>query len=144
MAQPVYATVDDLTDFMAPDTPPTNAAKLLRVASRRVDTLLIGAVYPVDDAGRPTDTDHMEALRDAACAQAEFATGWQQQTGGDSTGAKRRPTAVTVGQVSYSYGGRPSSGGSGSADDDTRVPTSSEVVDILRLAGLLPVTPITY
>ncbi|PRX91981.1 hypothetical protein [Allonocardiopsis opalescens] len=140
----VYATVEEFTAWLAPDPAPANAARLLRQASGRVDELLIGACYDTDTAGMPTAAPIVEALRDATCAQAEFTAAWVA-SGGDSTGARRRPTAVTVGQVSYTYGGRSSSGstGSGAAAAD-RVPDAPEAVTILRLAGLLPVTPITY
>lgn len=67
MARPVYATTADYQTWTG-TTPPADIASRLSRASRRLDRLLVTAVYDVGDDGAPTDTDVAEAFRDAVCA----------------------------------------------------------------------------
>lgn len=62
----LYATVDDLAAWLAPDPVPDTAARLLVQASRRVDRALHGAYYDI------TDPDVVEALREATVCQAHW------------------------------------------------------------------------
>lgn len=59
-----YATVSDLTEWLAPEAVPANAARLLRSASFRVAAAC--EISPYGD----TPVDAGDALRDATCAQA--------------------------------------------------------------------------
>lgn len=71
---PVYATVDDYTDYMGipnAEFPPRFMAR----ASAMIDKALVGAIYPTDVNGLPTGTDVTgrllaDVFRDATCAQA--------------------------------------------------------------------------
>lgn len=93
-----YATAAELaaSDFLSADLVlPSSAeqARLLSRASRLLDaTVLMQAVYTVDDDGDPTDTDVIAALRDAACAQAA----WWLETG-DEQGVSAHLTGVNSG-----------------------------------------------
>lgn len=73
MAQRVYATLADFTDFLDPLTPPPGSERMLREASREIDQMLLSSVYDTDEDGYPTDVDAVEALKEATCAQAEYA-----------------------------------------------------------------------
>lgn len=68
----VYATTTDYANALL-TAPPAGARRALRAASRVVDEMLLTAVYPVDDDGMPTEAGHIIALREATCAQAEYA-----------------------------------------------------------------------
>lgn len=76
-----YATTGQLAVWLDA-APPPRARLLLRRATIEVDQLLRTAVYPVDDAGLPTDPAVARALADAVCAQVEW---WGEV--GDSVGS---------------------------------------------------------
>lgn len=119
-----YATSGDLADYLG-TAPPAGARRLLVQATRRVDELLIAAVYPVDGDGMPTDPRVAEALRDATCAQ----VAWFVELGDEQgSGAAERYSMVRIGDVQLS-------GGSASAGADGRF--APDTVRILRGAGLL-------
>lgn len=126
-----YATLSDLTAWLGATPDDTaNATRLLTVASRRMDSVLIGAVYDVDDDGLPTDTDVAAVLRDAVCAQVE----WWDETGDTSgTGAGGEWSSVSIGKVSLGAG-------NGVAGTPTGRRYAPEALEILRVAGLLPVS----
>lgn len=121
-----YADETDLTEYLAPDDPPSNAERLLARASEAVDRMLIGAVYDVDDDGLPTDADVADALKRATLAQAHYAS-----VVGDETGALSRFSSYSIGGVSATL-----------RADAAGVATSGgfapNAVDILRVAGLMP------
>ena len=126
MAGRIYATPEQLaayTDVSAPD----GADRLLARASEDVDSALLTAVYPVDDAGLPLDAELRDALRDAVCAQVEF---WLAG-GDDGTGAAGQWDSVSIGPVSLS--GR--SGGTAGASGVELAPRAGRA---LRRAGLEP------
>jgi hypothetical protein len=68
-----YATVADLAAWLSPAAAPSDAQARLDRASLVVDEMLLTAVYAVDDNGLPTETAVITALREATCAQAEYA-----------------------------------------------------------------------
>jgi hypothetical protein len=115
-----YATAAELaaSDFLPTGiSAPTggDAARLLSRASRIVDTLLLRAVYDVDDDGMPTDTGVVTAVRDATCAQAC----WWLETGDEA--------GVASGLNSISVGSGPSISGSLSR-------VAPDAVEVLRTA----------
>lgn len=132
MSARVYATASQLEDWLdgVVDMPERPDALLTR-ASRRVDLALTGAWYPVDDNGMPTTTAVVEALRDAVCAQ----VAWWVETG-DTTGsgAGAEWSSVSIGKLSLSRGG-----GSGSSTTAAPRRLCQEAVDLLTVAGLLPI-----
>lgn len=126
----VYATEAEYATWLG-SAAPAGSARALRAASGRIDELLIAAVYDTDEDGKPTDSAHIEALRDATCAQADY-----QQSSGDpySTGVSGQWASVGIGSVSLSRGQAKGGG--------TVVPTySSEAEGILQRAGLIPHEP---
>lgn len=128
---PVYATVDDYVDYTGepirqPDEWAMHAGmggpieippRIMSKASLQIDRALIGAVYTTDGAGLPTDTVLIEALRDATCAQARpMVKHHVHQLGcDDDKKAGKYPMPMSSGLTMEAY-------------------------DILRAAGLLPVT----
>lgn len=68
----VYATTTDYANALLA-APPAGARRALVSASKVVDEMLLTAVYDVDDDDLPTDAAVILALRDATCAQAEYA-----------------------------------------------------------------------
>lgn len=128
-----YATLSDLASWLG-EVPPGNAARLLLSATRRVDLALTGAWYPVDDDSMPTDSLVAAALRDAVCAQ----VAWWVETG-DTTGsgAGAEWSSVSIGKLSLSRGGGGSGSRSASATSGKRL--AEDAIDILTVAGLLPI-----
>lgn len=65
----IYATASDLAAWTG-SAAPANSVALLRSASLTVRRGTLSAVYLVDSDGAPTNTDDLDAFRDATCAQA--------------------------------------------------------------------------
>jgi hypothetical protein len=131
-----YATLTDLANFTGYE-PEASAGRLLVKATARIDTMLIGARYGVDDDGLPTDPDVAAALRDAVCAQVAW---WGEQ--GDTTGSGTAADwgEVTIGRVKLSR----NTSGSGFDTQTTARRISAESVEILRVAGLIPIYPLVH
>ncbi|MFI0939146.1 hypothetical protein [Streptomyces sp. NPDC021020] len=126
-----YATVEDFTDFLDPDPVPPNAARLLANASRKLDQLLIGAIYTTDSDGLPTDPELVEVFREAVCLQAQYIAGL-----GDETGANANVSQLQVGNQRMIRA--LSLVGSGTS----RV--SPEMLTLLQTEGLVPVYPLVW
>lgn len=121
----VYATVSDYLSWTDVASAPLGLSRVLTVASTRVDEMLVGVVYDVDTAGRPTDLDVAELLRNVTCEQALY-----MLEVGDTTGAGSF-TELTVGRVSWQQGA------GSSATQPSRF--SPEAQSMLHVAGLVPV-----
>lgn len=67
MARPTYATAEDYQMWTGV-TPPADIDARLARASRRLDRLLVTAVYETGDNGAPSNSDVADAFRDAVCA----------------------------------------------------------------------------
>jgi hypothetical protein len=126
----VYATTDDLADFLVSVPVWPGAERHLQQASEDIDDLLIGAVYEVDADQMPTDPTIRDAVKRATCAQAQFI-----QTGGDETGAKSGFASVNVGGVGYSRHPQPTTGSGRAAQE-----FAPRAVRILRVEGMLPIS----
>lgn len=126
-----YATVEEFTDYLDPDPVPDNAARLLNRASKRLDSVLIGAVYETDENGLPTDPDLVEIFREAVCIQAQYIADL-----GDETGAMANVSQMSLGNqqivraISVVGSGTP------------RV--SPDMLELLQVEGLWPVYPYTW
>ncbi|MFD4523254.1 hypothetical protein ACFWP7_04830 [Streptomyces sp. NPDC058470] len=126
-----YATVEEFTDYLDPDPVPDNAARLLNRASKRLDSVLIGAVYETDENGLPTDPDLVEIFREAVCIQAQYIAAL-----GDETGAMANVSQMSLGNqqivraISVVGSGTP------------RV--SPDMLELLQVEGLWPVYPYTW
>jgi hypothetical protein len=74
MAAPVYATPEEYeaSPYGAASGSEEVITARLAIASRHVDHLIRAAVYDVDEDQEPTDTEVIEALRDATIAQASY------------------------------------------------------------------------
>jgi hypothetical protein len=92
-----YATVSDLEAWLAPESAPENAARLLTRASTAIDRALYGLAYDRDDP------ETVAVLRDACVQQVHWLIDRDDETGANndlqsmSTGA-RSFTRRTVGQ----------------------------------------------
>lgn len=132
---PVYATPEQLAEYLGVETAPEGAQRALEDASLDVDNLLIGAVYAVDGEGAPTEQRVIDALRRAVLYQVVH--GSPELVGG----RKRMPEGmrlVRIGQMSYTAATDPATG---------RVVwdrMSTRAVSVLRVEGLLPTHPITW
>lgn len=127
-----YATVADLEAWLDPTAAPTDAAKRLARASGVVDEMLLTSVYTVDDYGQPTDSDVAVALRDATCAQAEYAGA----TGDPASVGAAGYSQMSIGSVSLTRATRV-----GGATEPSRY--SPTAWSILQRAGLVPAGPYT-
>ncbi|MBB4931850.1 hypothetical protein F4561_002670 [Lipingzhangella halophila] len=123
-----YAAPQDLADWMGKDSPPDGAEQWLRDASMDVDSLLLTAVYDVDEDGMPTKQAVIDTLRDATTAQAEYLIDV-----GDRTGASAQLTDVKVDKVSKSWA-------TNQYGRVIREDYASRAVQILHQAGLIPGT----
>ncbi|RLP68357.1 hypothetical protein D9V30_10230 [Mycetocola reblochoni] len=124
MSEPVYATRDDWDSFGSEAEPdPDLLDALLARASREVDSLLVGAVYAVDENEQPTDPSVRSALARATCAFVEW---WDDA--GDISGAAAAGGAVSLGALSLG-------GGTGASGSTGRTPAAA--VTALRVAGLV-------
>lgn len=93
-----YATSTDLANYLQA-APPEDADRLLTRATDIIDRLTITARYTLDEDGNPTDTDVVEALKKATCAQ----VAWWVETG-DEWGLGADYQSVSIGSVSLSRG----------------------------------------
>lgn len=125
-----YATVQEFTDFLDPDPVPANAARLLANASRKLDQVLLGAVYATTN-GLPTDPELADVFREAVCLQAAYIAAL-----GDETGANANVNQMRVGTV-HVYRALPLTGGSTSR-------VSPEMLLLLQTEGLVPVYPLVW
>ena len=132
---PVYADGDDLAAWMGLDDPPDGATPKLRSAAIAVRKATLLAVYAVDTAGLPTNTDVLDAFRDATCAQAAALITAGIDTLGGPAAATGPVTAQSIGTASITYA-------TAATTADTRAALAAghltaEAMDILRAAGLL-------
>lgn len=125
----VYATVDDLTEYLKTIPVWPGAERHLEQASEDIDELLIGAVYEVDADEMPTDPRVKAAIVRATCAQAHYI-----REGGDETGGRAQYTSVNVGAMGYSRNRLIS-------ESKARKPSkySDRAMTILKTERLLPV-----
>lgn len=126
----VYATDVEYAAWLGLETAPAGAAIALRTASLRVDEILIGAVYPVDEDGLPTEAAHVQALADATCAQAAHARG----SGTSDQGDQPEWAEVQIGSARLKRATAAEVPGAGGKYSD-------EAWSILQLAGLVPAEP---
>ena len=124
-----YAVAADLA---APpwNLTPADPDSLLERASDDIDRVLIGAIYDVDTNELPTDPVVAEALKRATCAQALF-----RSVLADPSGGLGQLRSFTIGSIS----GTRATGPNGQPAASSRY--SDTAVDILRVAGLVPVAP---
>jgi hypothetical protein len=103
MAAPIYADSEDLIVYSGPlMVTPEEADRKLARASRLIDSVLIGAVYPTDPETKiATNEDQREAIKNATCAQAAY---WISGAGSEH-GAPAYDS-VSIGSVRLSGAGK--------------------------------------
>lgn len=121
----VYATTADYANWLR-TAPPSGARRALAEASREVEQMLLSAFYTVDAVTKlPTDTDVIAAMRDATCAQAEYA----KAIGDVNSLGSNQYHSVSIATVSLTRGYNP--GGSSAP-----AKWSAKAFEILQRAGL--------
>lgn len=129
----LYATGEDLTNWLGED-PDTDASidPMLRKASILVGRACRNDLYDVDNAGKPSDPDLVEAMRDAVCTQVEqwVAAGYDVIAG--PGGQAPRKTTVAVDGASYSTDAYLTN----AARDEAMGALNADAIAILRNAGL--------
>lgn len=127
----VYAALADYRTWSSDAiTPDARVTWLLARASEDVDRALIGAIYPVDSNGMPTNADDIVTFRDATSAQAAF-----RQEVSDDTGAASRNDSTSIGGISIHRA-------AGTAAQ-AMPPLGPEALKILHLAGAVGVAAMT-
>lgn len=138
---PLYATSAQCwgTSSWTGTVAPSNAAALLRAASILVRDATASVIYPADTSGMPTDTDILDALRDATCAHAAAL----EAAGVNPTAAGTTPGigATAIGSASVTYAG---AGEAATNRLRLAVELAPEAQMILRSAGLLGNPPLVY
>jgi hypothetical protein len=138
-----YATEHDYATWTGQPVAPDGTHRRLTRASAFIDSVLVGAVYPVDDDGLPTLAAHIDALRDAACAQVEF---WSVSGDEDGTGTAGLWDSVSIGSVRLArfplmFRGASGMAGPGMSAANQLAP---QAANVLRNAGLFPIRPVIY
>ena len=132
MAQRIYATAAEFETFTG--GPADGTAEQVNAKLRRASIVIEGmtrlSVYPTDEDGMPSDLDHLEAFRDATCAQLD----WWGDTD-DVTGAESQAGPTKIGSVSF--GGSGASGGAANTKSAATSRLAPEAAEILRNAGLI-------
>jgi len=144
MAAPIYADLDDYKTWSG-DTAADLPDALFARASSVVDEVLIGAVYAVDGDQQPTDTDVIDALRDATCAQVQWFDETGDTTGSGAGGELGHITSASIGSASYSI--KNTGGGTDAGATQTTpsgITIAPTVLSILRAAGLKPSGVLVY
>ena len=83
-----YATAGELETYTG-NAAPANATVLVYRASRKVDELLMCAVYDVDSGGLPTDPVLATAMREATCEQVKWGRAQRHPRVGGGGSARR-------------------------------------------------------
>ncbi len=131
----IYATLDDLGNWMTPTDTPDNAAVLLRSASGLVAEYTAGSFYTVDVNGYPTDVPTKQALNDATCAQAALWAALKIDPTAGAAGVNGPVSSKKIGSANLSYSVVQQQA---QARLDAATTLCEESQRILRLAGMAP------
>lgn len=129
----MYATLPEYRAYTGDaTTPDARVTSLLTMASEDLDgQALVGAVYPTDPQGYPTDAGLLDVLMKATCRQVQFMLDMD-----DDTGVKQRLDSVRVGSLSFTRSKSTSSGaGAG------MYPIGPRALGLLHGAGVLGTAP---
>ena len=99
----IYATTEDLTEWMSPVAIPENAAGLLRSASGLIRSETKTAIYSTDVDGYPTDPVLVTAFMEAACAQTKFWTDHKIDPSLGAAGVAPLAASKSIGGASIQY-----------------------------------------
>ena len=127
-----YATGADYAAYTG-QVATADTTRLLQRASDLIDARLLGAIYPTDVNGVPTDANHILAFNNANCAQVEY---WVAT--GDELGQSEQFEIMRIGSVLLNKGGK-------SSALKARTPIiAPRAMDELQRGGLWPVQPVTW
>lgn len=118
----MYATLDELTEYLDPASPPSDATRRLERASRQVDQELLCAVYDVDDPAI------QKTLRDATLEQVAAMITNGDTGGGPGSGIG----SFSIGSISVNR----ASAGSPAAPRRTAAGLYEQAFAVLQQAGL--------
>lgn len=136
LVERTYATTADYSKLIR-KAPPVGARRGLAEASRLVDEMLLTAIYAVDEVtGLPTETEHIEALRDATCLQLE----WAASSGDKNMTGAGRPSSFTLGRLSVQQPSGGSTAQRGKGPDGMWAPRAWSRLQRAGLTGYGPQT----
>ena len=99
----LYATVDELTEWLSPKTAPADAGDLLQSASNLIRSETKRAIYATDSAGYPTDTQTRQAFRVATMAQVKFWADSKINPALGAAGVQPLAASKSIGGASIAY-----------------------------------------
>lgn len=128
MAVRMYATPEELKEYLKLEEEPDDAEDLIVEAGEEIDDILLASRYPVDSDGMPTDPKHIEAMKRATLVQAKH-----RYEHGDEITISTSGGAMSLGPLRI--GGIP---GGVQSDDHQGIPqVPQRVFRILSNEGLL-------
>jgi hypothetical protein len=126
----VYATVAQYQAWTGDLATPASLVQVaLRRASESLDLYLIGAVYPADADGMPTNPSHIDLFSRACCAQTQF-----ELANNDPALVKTQYASVSMGGVSQTRTAR--------AQGQAMPPLAPRAAAILQTGGALGTAPL--
>ncbi|MDV6309910.1 head-tail connector protein [Gordonia amicalis] len=130
----LYATTADVTTWVGED-PDVDVTPMIRKASILVGNACRNDLYDVDGAGKPSNPDLVEAMRDAVCAQVEFwvAAGVNPAKGAGSLALVKTEMTVDGATVKYDTTGVVAAAQEAAASIDS---LTGDALAVLRAAGL--------
>jgi hypothetical protein len=121
----VYATIAQYQAWSGDlATPPSIVTTTLRRASEVLDLYLVGAVYPADADGMPTNPSHIDLFMRACCAQTQF-----ELANNDPALVKSQYASTSMGGVSQTR--------TASAQGQRLPPLAPRAAAILQTGGAL-------
>lgn len=133
MTAPVYATINDLTEYLGELTASeSDLQRKLYRASRAIDSVLIGTVYKIDDESQfATDDKIRDAIKMATIEQVDgYLSGVIAESGTSAY------DSVSIGSVKLS--------GSAKGDEGRKPFIAPQALSQLEQAGLLPLSVTSY
>lgn len=130
----LYATKDDVTTWVG-EEPDVDVTAMIRKASILVGHACRNDLYTLDGAGKPSDPDLVEAMRDAVCAQVDYwvAAGINPSAGAGGVGLVKTEMSVDGATVKYDTTGVVAASQAAAASIDG---LTCDAVALLRNAGL--------
>lgn len=130
----LYATTADVTTWIGEDLD-TDVTAMIRRASILVGNACRNDLYDVDGAGKPSDPDLVEAMRDAVCAQVDYwvAAGINPAKGAGGLALAKTEMTVDGATVKYDTTGVVAAAQEAAASIDS---LTGDALAILRNAGL--------
>ena len=126
----LYATVAQYQQWASDQLTPVDLiSQYLVAASETMDLALIGAVYPTDADGQPTQPAHISVFQRACCAQVQWLI-----ANGDIAGVKSQYASTAMGGITQTRTAR--------AQGSVLPTLAPRAASILQTAGVLATAPL--